>query len=376
MTNPSIRFGLIGYGLFGAHNARAIAALPGAELRAVAVLSEKSRDAARDAHPGATIYADYRELLARDDIDAVNVVVPNRWHYEVGRAVLASERHLLLEKPMALSVAECDELVALAAQHELVLAVGHELRVSSLWGGVKELIDNGAIGQPRAALVELSRFPYRQGSTGWHDRERVGSWILEEPIHFFDLAPGTQAPAASGVHLCSATRGPPRGRSARPLRRRSALPTGRTRSLCKASPRSAITNGEVSGTSGTIWAQWSAADARAPRPTFLLRYGLAESVHEVTFEKPTGELLELADEIAAFVHSIQTGTPPPCTANDGRWSTLLCLAAEESVRQQCELSARIRRVSLSFSPQRTATLLSRGRQVVAFDTTRSAAILA
>src|SRR5215471_1343289 len=187
--NPNLRFGLIGYGLFGAHHARAIANTPGAELRAIAVLSEASRAAAKEAHPQAAIYADYHELLARDDIDAVNVVVPNRWHFEVGRTVLESERHLLVEKPMALSVAHCDELIALAAKHELVLAVGHELRVSSLWGGVKELIDKGAIGQPRAALVELSRFPYRQGSTGWrYDRERVGSWILEEPIHFFDLA--------------------------------------------------------------------------------------------------------------------------------------------------------------------------------------------
>ena len=124
-----IRFGLIGYGLFGAHHARAVAAAPGAELRAIAVPSEQSRVAAQAAHPSATIYSDYRELLARDDIDAVDVVVPNRWHYEVGRAVLESERHLLLEKPMALAVAECDELVALAARHELVLAIGHELRV-------------------------------------------------------------------------------------------------------------------------------------------------------------------------------------------------------------------------------------------------------
>src|SRR5438067_9053843 len=158
MTTP-IRFGLIGYGLFGAHHARAIAAAPGAELRAIAVPSEASQAAARQAHQSATIHVDYRELLARDDIDAVNVVVPNRWHYEIGRAVLASERHLLIEKPMALSVAECDDLVALAAQHDRVLAVGHELRVSSLWGGVKKLIDQGAVGQPRATLVELSRFP-------------------------------------------------------------------------------------------------------------------------------------------------------------------------------------------------------------------------
>src|SRR2546430_8217841 len=142
MVTPPIRFGLVGYGLFGAHHARAIAAAPGAELRAIAVPSEVSQAAARQAHPDAAIYADYRELLARHDIDAVNVVVPNRWHYEVGRAVLASQRHLLIEKPMALTVMQCDELVALASKHELVLAVGHELRVSSLWAGVKKLIDD------------------------------------------------------------------------------------------------------------------------------------------------------------------------------------------------------------------------------------------
>jgi myo-inositol 2-dehydrogenase/D-chiro-inositol 1-dehydrogenase len=337
----NIRFGLIGYGLFGAHHARAIANTAGAELRAIAVLSEQSQGAARQAHTYAAVYADYRELLARDDIDAVNVVVPNRWHYEVGRAVLESERHLLVEKPMALSVAHCDELIELAAKHELTLAVGHELRVSSLWGGVKELIDRGAIGQPRAALVELSRFPYRQGSTGWrYDRERVGSWILEEPIHFLDLArwylSGSGEPVS--IYARSNSRVPDRpdlhdhftatinfGDGAYAVIVQSLSAFGHHQTV------------KVSGGSGTIWAQWSAADARAPRAVFSLRYGLAETIHEATFDKPTGELLELADEIAAFVRSIQTGQPPPCTGQDGRWSTLLCLAAEESVRRQREI---------------------------------------
>lgn len=342
MINPPLRFGLIGYGLFGAHHARAIAATPGAELRAIAVLSDKSRAAASAAHTGATIYADYRELLARDDIDAVSVVVPNRWHYEVGRAVLASERHLLLEKPMALSVTECDELIALAAQHELVLAVGHELRVSSLWGGVKKLIDEGAIGQPRAALVELSRFPYRQGSTGWrYDRERVGSWILEEPIHFFDLARWYLS--ASGEPQTVYARANSRAEGRPDLHDHFTATIGFADGAYAVVVQSLSAFGhhqtvKVSGTSGTIWAQWSAADARASRPAFSLRHGLADSITEVAFEKPTGELLELADEIAAFVNAIQTGAAPPCTGADGRWSTLLCLAAEESIREQRELS--------------------------------------
>jgi predicted dehydrogenase len=64
---------------------------------------------------------------------------------------------------------------------------------------------------------------------------------------------------------------------------------------------------------------------------------LADDVREVQFERSTGELLELSDEVSAFVSAIQTGQPPPCTGNDGRWSALLCLAAAESIEQQREL---------------------------------------
>jgi myo-inositol 2-dehydrogenase/D-chiro-inositol 1-dehydrogenase len=349
MTNSKIRFGLIGYGLFGAHHARAIAGAPGAELKAIAVPSEKSQATAQQAHPGAAIVSDYRELLTRDDIDAVNVVVPNRWHFEVGRAVLASGRHLLLEKPMALTLADCDELIALAAKHNRVLAVGHELRVSSLWGGVKRLIDEGAIGRPRAALVELSRFPYRQGSGGWrYDRERVGSWILEEPIHFFDLARWYLSGSGDPVSVYARANG--RESSRADLHDHFTATIGFADGAYAVVAQSLSAFGhhqtvKVSGTAGTIWAQWSAADARAPRPVFSLRYGLADSVQELTFDKPTGELLELADEVAAFVQAIQSGKSPPCSGNDGRWSALLCLAADESLRagQEQSLSGYIKR---------------------------------
>ena len=94
-------------------------------------------------------------------------VAPNRLHFEIGQAVLESGKHLLLEKPMALSVADCDRLIEQAGKECRVLAIGHELRLSSLWGGAKRLIDEGVIGEPRHVLVELSRFPYRQGSGGW-----------------------------------------------------------------------------------------------------------------------------------------------------------------------------------------------------------------
>src|SRR5262245_14361535 len=163
----NVRFGLIGYGLWGSHHARAIVKTPGAELAAVAVRSEASRAAARAAHPGAAMYADYRELLRRDDLDIVDVVLASHLHFEVGRAVLESGRHLLLEKPMALTAADCATLNELARQKGKLLVVGFELRLSGLWGKVKELVKAGALGEPQYAVIELWRRPYRQGSEGW-----------------------------------------------------------------------------------------------------------------------------------------------------------------------------------------------------------------
>src|SRR5690606_7701926 len=118
-----------------------------------------------------------------------DVVVPNVLHFEVALAALEAGKHLLLEKPMALELAHCDRLVEAARARRRMIAVNPELRHAALWSGVKRLIEEGAIGHPQYALIELSRFPYRQGSQGWRwDIAWVGNWILEEPIHFFDLA--------------------------------------------------------------------------------------------------------------------------------------------------------------------------------------------
>lgn len=330
-----VRIGLIGFGLFGAHHANAIANTTSANLCAIAVKSDESQAAARKSHPDAAVVGDYHDLLSRDDIDIVDVVAPNHLHYEIGRAALESGKHLLLEKPMALETGHCDELVALAAQRNLTIAINHELRLSSLWGGAKQLIDDGVIGQPQHALIELSRFPYRQGSEGWRwDVERVGNWILEEPIHFFDLARWYLA--ASGEPLSIYARANSRHADRPWLRDNfSAIVNFADGAYAVVSQTLAAfehhVTAKITGTKGTIWAHWSAPDARSDKPTFGLRYGLGDDIHEVAFDKPTGELLELADQIAAMVACVQDGAAPPCSGLDGRWSTHLCVAAQESV---------------------------------------------
>ena len=290
-----VRYGLVGYGLFGAHHAAAIEAAPSAELAAIAVKSDASQASARKAYPGVDICGDYRELLGRADIDIIDVTVPNILHHEVASAALDAGKHVLLEKPMALELAHCDDLISRAAEKGLLLAVGHELRLSSLWGKARELIDEGVIGRPLHAMVELSRFPYRQGAEGWRwDIDRVGNWLLEEPIHFLDLARWYLADNGEPVSVYA--RGNSRHKGQPELRDNfSALvdfPGGAYALVSQTlSAFGHHQTAKIAGEDGTIWAWWSAADARDERSRCGRRYGLGDDVTELCLEAPAGELL-------------------------------------------------------------------------------------
>ena len=335
MAASKVFCGLIGYGAWGSHHARCIADGPRSQLVAIAERADKSRAEAQAAHPQAAVTADYRELLHRSDLEVVDVVLPSHLHHEVGRAVLEAGKHLLMEKPMALSVAECDDLVQLARARNLQIAVGHEFRFSALWGKVKELVDAGAIGDPQYVLIELWRNPYRLGSDGWrYDIKRVGNWILEEPIHFFDLArwylSGCGNPVS--VYASANARDPKRPELQDNFSAIVNFPGGRYAVISQT--LSAFEHHQVAkltGSKGALWASWSGAMDRTFHPTFFLKHFDGEKVVDVEIPKATGEVYELADEIAGLAEAVRTGHPPRVTGEDGRWSVAMCLKAQESV---------------------------------------------
>ena len=334
-TSVPVRFALIGFGAWGTHHARAITESPRAEFVAIAARSDQSQTAARQAHSRVRVVSDYRELLADDSIEVVDVVLPSHLHYSVGREVLQAGKHLLMEKPMALSESDCDELVRMAREHNRLLAVGHEFRLSSLWGRAKEMIDAGAIGEPKYLLIELWRRPYRLGADGWrYDIQRVGNWILEEPIHFFDLARwyfSKLGPPVSVFARASANR-PEHPQLQDNFSAIVNFPNGAYAVI--AQTLSAFEHHQVvkiTGTRGALWASWSGALDRTFHPTFSLKHFDGDKVHDVAIEKTTGEVFELVDEITAMCAALRDGAPLPASGEDGRWSVAMCLRAQQSV---------------------------------------------
>jgi len=336
-----MRFGLIGYGLFGRHHARAIAQAPGATLAAIACRSRETADAARKDWPDAIIELDYRALLARRDIDAVDIVVPNDLHEEIGVAALEAGKDVLLEKPLAPTLAACDRLIKTARRTGRVLSVGHELRLSQQWGAIKRIIDAGDLGDLRSVAFNLFRFPYRPGSGGWrHDRRRIGSWIMEELVHHFDL-----------VLWYFARRGDPVAVSAVGFSRGGdpALTEMVTATVRFPGDRYAVVTltltgfeyhlgCEVIGADGALRAWWSGGMDRTREASFGLavrRRGTSAPV-AVPLEA-SGELFELEEQLRLVVGAFSERRAL-VSADEARRAVAVCLAVEEALRNGREVA--------------------------------------
>jgi len=350
-----IRFALAGFGAWGRFHAQAIAAHPEAELVAIAAPSDGSRADAESLHPSARIFADPQTMLAEIDCDIVDICTPSHTHRDIAIPAMQKGRHVLLEKPMATTLEDCRAIVASAAEHGVQLAVGHEFRLSSQWGEIKRITDRGTIGEPQYVLVELSRKPYRLGAEGWrYDPARVGSWVLEEPIHFFDLARWYLESSCDPVELVA------HGNSRDPKRPQlldnfSAMFKYANGSYAVVSQTLAAFEHhqtvKVTGTKGALWAGWSGALDRTLHPTAFLRVFDGENLQEVNLAQQSGEVFELRAEIARCVEMVRHGTPPAASGMDGLWSAGLCLFAEESIRQSRPLSVRQLSASLPKLPQ-------------------------
>jgi myo-inositol 2-dehydrogenase/D-chiro-inositol 1-dehydrogenase len=336
MSSP-VRFALAGFGAWGKHHAQSIEANPDARLAAIAAPSAASREEAARLHPEARVFADAIEMIEKTDFDIIDIVTPSHTHREIAVAAMARGRHALLEKPMAITVDDCKAIAAAEKQYGVRLAVGHELRLSSQWGEIQRIIERGTIGEPQYVLVELLRKPYRPGAGGWrYDQSRVGSWVLEEPIHFFDLARWYLESSGDPIELYAYgnSRDPQRAGLFDNFSAMFKYPNGSyavvSQTLAAFEHHQTV---KVSGTKGALWAGWSGALDRTLEPTCFLKVFDGEKLEEVKLERQSGEVFELREEIAECIRMVRHGESRLATGTDGLWSAGLCLVAEESIRQ-------------------------------------------
>jgi len=169
---------LLGAGWISRVYAAALARCGGARLLAVASRTREAAEKLAASHPGARSFSfeSLPELLAAPDIDLVCVNSPNRLHAEHGLAALAAGKHVVIEKPLCLTLDEADALCAAAVRHQRVLGYAENLCFAPLFRRARELLRQGAVGQVSwARQCEKHAGPY---SPWFFTRQEAGGGAL------------------------------------------------------------------------------------------------------------------------------------------------------------------------------------------------------
>jgi UDP-N-acetyl-2-amino-2-deoxyglucuronate dehydrogenase len=182
-------FGLIGCGRIAPNHARTLVELENAELKAVCdLIPEKAEQFSSEY--GGEVYTDYRAVLDRPDIDAIAIATPSGLHAGIGIAAAQSGKHVLVEKPMALSLQDADRLIAACRENRVYLGVCHQNRYNQVVRKLREALEAGRFGKVNHGVASIRWYRaagyFEQDS--WHGTwDQDGGVLMNQSIHNIDL---------------------------------------------------------------------------------------------------------------------------------------------------------------------------------------------
>lgn len=182
----TVGVGVIGLGEIGQFHLRGYERSSGARVAAVTDLDAELR-ARTAAETGARDHADIASLLADPEVEVVSVCLPHHLHLPVALEAIAAGKHLLVEKPLALTVAECDEIIAAAEAAGVTVGVQHNQLFHGPHVRAQQLIDAGAIGRPVHVRLRLG---IGGKLDGWRANPAVvgGGLLFDAGVHRFYMA--------------------------------------------------------------------------------------------------------------------------------------------------------------------------------------------
>ena len=190
LTEHPIGFGIVGAGMVAQYHAEAIAQTPGARLVAVcrADAARAAETAARFSVPCETSHA---ALLARPDVEVVCICTPSGLHAEQTLAAAQAGKHVLVEKPMALTLADADAMISACHQSNVLLGVALQRRTDPAFFAAKSAIAAGALGRLVLGSVTV---PYLRTQDYYDSAAWRGTWkldgggaLMNQGIHLLDL---------------------------------------------------------------------------------------------------------------------------------------------------------------------------------------------
>jgi predicted dehydrogenase len=180
----TVRVGVLGAGFMGGTHARAYHGLPEVEVAAIYAHSA-DRAPALAADLGTTWTDDLRQILADPTIDAIDICLPTPEHRAATEAALAAGKHVLLEKPIAMTLADADALVDAAAATDRVVMIAHVLRFWPEYVELQRQVASGDLGRPVSGFASR-RQPFPAWSALFSRADLTGGAVIDMMIHDYD----------------------------------------------------------------------------------------------------------------------------------------------------------------------------------------------
>lgn len=183
MTNQ-LKIGIVGTGMMAERMMNSFKEHPRLQINGICDVNEERVNELATKF-GTVAYTHYQELLDNQDLDIVYVAVPPKWHHEVAKAVLAKEIHILCEKPLANSVEEAAELLALSKEKGVINAMNFPLNYEEGTRAFERLIHEGYVGKLRRVelRMEFPKWPRPRQQNSWISTREQGGFVFEVAGH-------------------------------------------------------------------------------------------------------------------------------------------------------------------------------------------------
>jgi predicted dehydrogenase len=180
------QIGIIGAGSYGEQHAKSIAALDKGKVVAASRTNVQAL-AEFTAQYGGTGYANYRTLLEDPAVNVVVIATPHHLHTDIAIAAARAGKHILLEKPMAPTLAECHQIARAADEHGVQLMLGHVNHFAQAYQVAKTVLDSGEMGQVVLGTATMQKYWMESNRRDWHlDRSTGGGVWMTVGVHPLD----------------------------------------------------------------------------------------------------------------------------------------------------------------------------------------------
>ena len=343
MSDGLVGFAIVGCGVISPFHARAISDLPDARLVAVVDLHEE-RAAQRGAEFEVDHSTDLEEVLRRPDVDAVCICVPSGRHAEVAVRAAQAGKHLVVEKPIDVTLEAADRLIAACHANGVQLTVISQHRYDPGVRWLRELLDTGRLGRPIVgdAVIKWYRTQEYYDSGGWRGTWALdgGGCLMNQGVHYVDLLQWLMGPVDSvfarfstsahqievedvvvaALHFCSGALGS--------LEASTAVYPGLPERL------------EITGTGGTVIVEAGSLrvcelkDEKGETSPYGAKLRSAASAGGETGSADPAAISHYGhrEQIREFLTAIATGREPMLTGEEGRKPLEIVLAVYESAR--------------------------------------------